>query len=45
MKAKIVYENDKAMIFGSHTTSNRTSSGHHCLDIMPDIQVNIAEIK
>ena len=45
MKAKIDYENDKATIFGLDTILNRTSSGHHCLNIMPDIQVNITEMK
>lgn len=40
MKAKIDYETNEAIIFGKYTILNETTSGHHCIPMLPEVNMN-----
>ena len=47
MKARINYETDEAEIFGKNVYLNKTSAGHHCLPLLPDVRyesINVVSI-
>ena len=42
LRANIDYESDRAMILGQSITLSLTASGHHCVNILPERQVDKA---
>ena len=40
MKAKVDYETDQAVIFGTPISLTKTSVGHHCVSLLPDTEVH-----
>ena len=40
MEANINYKTNEAEIFGKYTILNETSSGHHCIPILPEIDLD-----
>ena len=44
MGAKVDYENDVAVIFGRTVQLNFTSSGHHCISLVPDAPEDVNAI-